>query len=72
VLLKRQGNVVVERQVVGKEDTMQTVGRVVVEAKQDNPAEICVDSIGVGAGVADRFASWASTPRRERRLRAPR
>jgi hypothetical protein len=25
------------------------------ECEQDNPAEICVDSIGLGAGVADRL-----------------
>jgi phage terminase large subunit len=55
VLLKRQGGVVVEVKWWSGLDTMQTVGRVVVEAKQDNPAEICVDSIGIGAGVADRL-----------------
>jgi hypothetical protein len=34
---------------------MGTVGRIVHEAKIDKPAEICVDSIGLGGGVADRL-----------------
>jgi hypothetical protein len=34
---------------------MQTVGAVVHEAKLDNPEEICVDTIGLGSGVADRL-----------------
>ena len=36
-------------------DLMQTVGMVVNEAKLDRPAEICVDTIGLGSGVADRL-----------------
>jgi phage terminase large subunit len=55
VLVKRQGNIVVEIKWWAKEDTMQTVGRIVSEAKKDNPAEICIDTIGVGGGVADRL-----------------
>lgn len=55
VLCKRQGNVVLEFKWWAKADTMETVGRVMAEAKLDQPAQICVDSIGVGAGVADRL-----------------
>jgi hypothetical protein len=55
VLCKRQGNVVIEYKTWGGLDLMETVGRVVHEAKADNPGEICVDSIGLGAGVADRL-----------------
>ena len=55
VLLKRQGNIVHLPIVWHGADLMQTVGRVVNEAQTDNPAEICVDSIGLGAGVADRL-----------------
>jgi hypothetical protein len=36
-------------------DLMQTVGAVIHEAKIDGPEEICVDTIGLGAGVADRL-----------------
>ena len=55
VLLKRQGNVVIEYKAWSGQDLMQTVGRVMHEASIDKPAEICVDSIGVGGGVADRL-----------------
>lgn len=55
VLLKRQGNVVTEIKWWNNTDLMQTVGRVRLEADADKPAEICVDSIGLGAGVADRL-----------------
>lgn len=55
VLCKRQGNVVLPFRVWSGLDLMQLVGAVVVEANADRPAEICVDSIGLGSGVADRL-----------------
>lgn len=55
VILKRQGQIVTEVKSWSGADTMETVGRIVHEAKVDKPAEICVDSIGLGAGVADRL-----------------
>lgn len=54
-LCKRRGNVVVDVKSWGGLDLMQTVGSVVNEAKNDNPEEICVDTIGLGSGVADRL-----------------
>jgi hypothetical protein len=54
-LCKRRGNVVVEIRAWGGLDLMQTVGAVVNEAKKDAPEEICVDTIGLGSGVADRL-----------------
>lgn len=54
-LCKRKGNVVLEVRHWGGLDLMQTVGAVVNEAKRDHPAEICVDTIGLGSGVADRL-----------------
>ena len=54
-LCKRRGNVVLEIRSWGGLDLMQTVGQVVNEAKNDNPSEICVDTIGLGSGVADRL-----------------
>ena len=54
-LCKRRGNVVLEIKSWGGLDLMQTVGTVVNEAKLDNPTEICVDTIGLGSGVADRL-----------------
>jgi phage terminase large subunit len=55
VLCKRRGNVVTEFKTWQNLDLMQLVGAVVNEAKLDKPAEICVDSIGLGSGVADRL-----------------
>jgi hypothetical protein len=67
VLCKRQGNVVIEFRTWSGQDLMHTVGRVIHEVGVDGgtqdraglwkggPAEICVDSIGLGAGVADRL-----------------
>jgi phage terminase large subunit len=55
VLCKRQGQVVLEFKAWNGADLMETVGRVVNEAKLDKPSEILVDSIGLGAGVADRL-----------------
>lgn len=54
-LVKRKGNVVLEVKSWGGLDTMQVVGAIVNEAKLDKPDEICVDTIGLGSGVADRL-----------------
>ena len=62
-LCKRKGNVLLEpiKWWAGK-DLMQTCGLVVAEYKRlesfpdELPEEICVDSIGIGAGVCDRLA----------------
>jgi hypothetical protein len=42
---------------------MQLTGAVVNEAEMDKPAEICVDSIGLGSGVADRLRELGYTVR---------
>lgn len=55
VICKRQGNVVIEIIARTGNDLMETTGWVISEARKDNPSEILVDSIGVGAGVADRL-----------------
>lgn len=55
VLVKRRGNIVTEIKMWRGLDLMQLTGAVVNEANLDRPAEICVDSIGLGAGVADRL-----------------
>jgi len=55
VICKRRGNVVIEVRHWAGEDLMGTVGRILHEAKIDKPAVIAVDSIGLGAGVADRL-----------------
>lgn len=55
VLCKRRGDWVYPLLSWRGLDTMQLVGAIVNEIEQDNPEEICVDSIGLGAGVADRL-----------------
>jgi hypothetical protein len=55
VICKRQGQIVTEVKTWSNTDLMETVGRIVHEAENDNPSEICVDSIGLGSGVADRL-----------------
>ena len=55
VLCKRRGNVVVEFKTWQGLDLMQLTGAIVNEAKLDKPAEMCIDSIGLGSGVADRL-----------------
>lgn len=59
-LCKRQGNIVIETPRRWKNlDLMQLTGAVVAEyeslEESDRPAEILVDSIGLGAGVVDRL-----------------
>jgi phage terminase large subunit len=56
VLIKRKGNAVIEpaRRFNGL-DTMQLSGIIHAETKHRLPAAIVVDSIGIGAGVADRL-----------------
>ncbi|CAB4125021.1 Helicase domain containing protein [uncultured Caudovirales phage] len=55
VIVKRQGAVVTEVRSWTGADLMETTGRIVHEAEIDKPAEILVDSIGLGSGVADRL-----------------
>jgi hypothetical protein len=60
VLTKRKGPKLHERQQIRRNlDTMQVAGWIINEWNETpahmRPAEICVDSIGLGAGVADRL-----------------
>ena len=55
VVTVRQGRLVVKQEVWGKTDLVDTVGRVneICRSLPEPPAQIAVDTIGVGAGVAD-------------------
>jgi phage terminase large subunit len=55
VLLKRKGRVVLELRRWQGLDTMQLTGAIVAETEVRKPAALVVDSIGIGAGVADRL-----------------
>ncbi len=59
-LAKRKGNVLQEPVKSWNQlDTMELAGRVAAEyaavPERDRPSDICVDAIGLGAGVADRL-----------------
>jgi hypothetical protein len=55
VLVKRRGSVVAEIKGWNGADLMETVGRVMADWRIDRPDVVCVDSIGLGGGVADRL-----------------
>jgi phage terminase large subunit len=59
-LAKRKGNVLLEKvRKWDQLDTMELAGRVKAEwdatSPENRPEDICVDAIGIGAGVADRL-----------------
>ncbi len=55
VILRRQGRRVEEIRTFHNLDTMKLAGWVIAAIKESQPARICVDEIGVGAGVVDRL-----------------
>ena len=55
VILRRCGNVVENIQTFYKMDTMELVGWVNAAIRESSPESVCVDEIGVGAGVVDRL-----------------
>ena len=55
VILRRQGNRVMEVRTFRNMDTMQLAGWVAAAIRETSPERVCVDEIGVGAGVVDRL-----------------
>jgi hypothetical protein len=55
VILHRQGERVVEIRTFRDMDTMQLAGWVAAAISETEPERVCVDEIGVGAGVVDRL-----------------
>ncbi len=55
VILLRQGNRVEEIHAFQNLDTMQFAHRIAAAIKENNPARIYVDEVGIGAGVVDRL-----------------
>ncbi|MBR2818213.1 MAG: hypothetical protein IKE60_26360 [Reyranella sp.] len=53
VLVKRRGNVVIDIQWWARKDTAESAALINAQAEQDRPDEICIDTIGIGGGVAD-------------------
>jgi hypothetical protein len=56
-LVVRQGKKVLSKECYWKEDTMQTVGRIInkIISENINHEDVSVDDIGVGGGVVDRL-----------------
>lgn len=55
VILRRQGSRVEEIRTFRQMDTMQLTGWVAAAIRETSPERVCVDEIGVGAGVVDRL-----------------
>ena len=55
VILRRRGNIIEDIQIFHQMDTMQLVGWVNAAIRESSPGSVCVDEIGVGAGVVDRL-----------------
>ena len=55
VILRRQGSRVMEVRTFRDMDTMQLAGWVAAAIQETAPERVCVDEIGVGAGVVDRL-----------------
>ena len=55
VILRRQGRRVEEIRTFHDMDTMHLAGWVIAAIKDWQPSRVCIDEIGVGAGVVDRL-----------------
>ena len=55
VILRRRGDRVEEIRVLRQMDTMQLTGWVAAAIRESGAAQVCVDEIGLGAGVVDRL-----------------
>ncbi len=55
VILRRRGNIVEDIQTFRQMDTMKLAGQVAAAIREFNPDYVCVDEIGLGAGVVDRL-----------------
>lgn len=65
-LAKRQGNTVLEVKTFGDMDLMELCGAIQVEydacSAMSRPDEVCIDVIGLGAGVYDRLRELGEVP----------
>ena len=55
VILRRRGNIIEDIQALRNLDTMELAGRVAAAARDFRPDYVCIDEIGIGAGVVDRL-----------------
>ena len=55
VILRRRGFRVEEIKTFKRMDTMQLAGWVAAAIRESSPARVCIDEVGIGAGVVDRL-----------------
>jgi phage terminase large subunit len=60
VITFRRGRVLLKQVILAKLDVAQVAGRtkMEIEAYKEKPEQIAVDTIGIGAGVADMLRAW--------------
>jgi phage terminase large subunit len=60
VITFRRGRVLLKQVVKAKLDVAQVAGlvKMEIEAYKEKPEQIAVDTIGIGAGVADMLRAW--------------
>jgi hypothetical protein len=71
VILRRRGHRVEEVRSFQGLDTMQLAGRVAEAIRQFQPDQVCIDEVGVGAGVVDRLREQGYRVRGINVARAP-
>jgi hypothetical protein len=54
-IIRRRGRVAYNMEKFGNHNTMEICGRLVRVIKEENPARVYIDCIGIGAGVVDRL-----------------
>jgi hypothetical protein len=61
-IIRRRGRIAYKLESHIKQDTMQVAGIVYQIIINENPAKVCIDSGGLGAGVIDRLRELAPNP----------
>lgn len=55
VILRRRGRKAYDMEVLKNHNTMELAGRLKTIIERERPVKVCIDSIGIGAGVVDRL-----------------
>jgi hypothetical protein len=54
-IIKRRGRLAFDIEVLRNHNTMELAGRLKTIIDREHPMKVCIDSIGIGAGVVDRL-----------------
>jgi len=55
VIIRRRGRKAYDMEILKNHNTMELAGRLKTIIERERPAKVCIDSIGIGAGVVDRL-----------------